>query len=39
MTIKPRNHVALAMRTRKAGAHVKTNKAIRRKEKVELMKY
>lgn len=35
--MKPRNHVALALlkMKRKQGAHGKTNKAMRRKEKVQ----
>ena len=36
--MKPRNHVVLALlkSKRKQGAHGKTNKAMRRKEKIEL---
>jgi hypothetical protein len=36
--MKPRNHILLAMLKKKQGAHVKTNKAKRRKEKVALRK-
>ena len=35
--MKPRNHLVPLVLKRKAGAHVKTTKATRRKEKMELM--
>lgn len=36
--MKPRNHFVAHAMKRKAGAHVKTNKATRRKEKMNTMK-
>jgi hypothetical protein len=36
--IKPRNHVALAMRSRSGGAHGKSRKAERRKMKMATRK-
>lgn len=36
--MKPRNHVVLALLKRKAGVHVKSSKAIRRNDKVKLLK-
>lgn len=36
--MKPRNHLVAHAMKRKAGAHVKTNKATRRKEKMEVNK-
>lgn len=36
--MKPRNHLVAHAMKRKAGAHVKTNKAARRKEKVKMLR-
>lgn len=36
--MKPRNHLVPLVLKRKAGAHVKTTKAVRRKEKIDMRK-
>lgn len=37
-TIKPKNHIAIHAKNRKAGFHGKTEKAKRSKEKIDLKK-